>query len=134
MVGSLFIQNTNIWNTNSDNYRTIAGHLAFFSFISEMKNPKEYTKALYVLQAADTLMYLIAAVVIYRYTGSEVCYSSTSLVQSYALRTTELHLDRRSILIIVKVTSPALGATGPTLQKIGKTPKVSNTFRILSLF
>lgn len=33
-----------------------AGHVAFLSFISEMKDPREFPKALYVLQATDTLM------------------------------------------------------------------------------
>ncbi|KAI5809510.1 transmembrane amino acid transporter protein-domain-containing protein [Peziza echinospora] len=49
-----------------------AGHLAFFSFISEMKNPEEYPKALFSLQISDTCLYLIAAVVIYRFTGADV--------------------------------------------------------------
>ncbi|KAF8475034.1 transmembrane amino acid transporter protein-domain-containing protein [Kalaharituber pfeilii] len=49
-----------------------AGHLAFFSFISEMKDPKEYPKALFSLQISDTILYLVAAVVIYYYTGKNV--------------------------------------------------------------
>ncbi|KAH0543616.1 hypothetical protein FGG08_002054 [Glutinoglossum americanum] len=43
-----------------------AGHVAFFSFISEMKTPSDYPKALVTLQFADTTLYVIAAVVIYR--------------------------------------------------------------------
>ena len=49
-----------------------AGHLAFFSFISEMRDPTQYPKALYLLQAVDTGMYILVAVVIYRYAGQTV--------------------------------------------------------------
>ncbi|KJX98785.1 amino acid transporter like protein [Zymoseptoria brevis] len=49
-----------------------AGHLAFFSFISEMKKPQDFPKALILLQATDIGLYLIAAIVIYRYAGPEV--------------------------------------------------------------
>ncbi|KAL9010670.1 MAG: hypothetical protein Q9173_004420 [Seirophora scorigena] len=49
-----------------------AGHVGFFSFISEMKRPEEYTKALYLLQGANVAMYLVVAAVIYRYTGADV--------------------------------------------------------------
>ncbi|KAL8733317.1 MAG: hypothetical protein Q9166_002141 [cf. Caloplaca sp. 2 TL-2023] len=49
-----------------------AGHVAFFSFISEMKEPETYMKALYLLQGSDVSMYLIAAVVTYRYAGADV--------------------------------------------------------------
>lgn len=46
--------------------------MAFFSFISELKDPETYPKALYLLQGIDTSMYLIVAIVIYRYAGTEV--------------------------------------------------------------
>ncbi|KAA6410693.1 MAG: amino acid transporter [Lasallia pustulata] len=49
-----------------------AGHVAFFSFISELKKPQEYPKALFLLQGVDTCMYLVVSVVIYRYAGSSV--------------------------------------------------------------
>lgn len=49
-----------------------AGHVAFFSFISEFKDPTEFPKALYLLQATDMSMYLVVAVVLYRYTGQDV--------------------------------------------------------------
>ena len=64
-----------------------AGHLAFFSFISELRDPREYPKALYLLQTIDIGMYILVAVVTYRYAGQTV-------------------------------TSPALGSTSPTLQKV----------------
>jgi hypothetical protein len=37
-----------------------------------MKSPKDYPKALVALQFADTTLYIIAAVVIYRYAGQGV--------------------------------------------------------------
>ena len=48
------------------------GHVAFFSFISELKSPETYPKALFLLQGADISMYLIVAIVTYRYAGTEV--------------------------------------------------------------
>ena len=49
-----------------------AGHVAFFSFISELRDPRDFPKALYLLQAVDTTMYIVVAVVVYRYAGSDV--------------------------------------------------------------
>ncbi|KAK4948101.1 hypothetical protein LTR10_013155 [Elasticomyces elasticus] len=49
-----------------------AGHVAFFSFISEMKNPNDFPKALMLLQVTDTSMYLLVAMVVYAYGGNEV--------------------------------------------------------------
>ena len=49
-----------------------AGHVAFFSFISELKDPKDFPKALYCLQATDTSLYLVVAIVVYRYAGEDV--------------------------------------------------------------
>ena len=49
-----------------------AGHVAFFSFISEMKNPKDFPKALILLQVSDTAMYFLVAMVVYAYGGDDV--------------------------------------------------------------
>ena len=49
-----------------------AGHMAFFSFIAEMQKPEEFPKALAGLQSAAISLYLIAAVVIYVYVGTDV--------------------------------------------------------------
>ncbi|KAI0780491.1 transmembrane amino acid transporter protein-domain-containing protein [Trametes elegans] len=46
-----------------------AGHVGFFTFIAEMKEPKDFDKALYMLQIADTTLYLIVGVVVYAYVG-----------------------------------------------------------------
>lgn len=49
-----------------------AGHVAFFSFISELKDPRDFPRALYVLQVCDTTLYIIVAIVVYRYAGTDV--------------------------------------------------------------
>lgn len=60
---------------------SVAGHVAFFGFISEMATPTDYPKTLYMLQTTDTTMYVVAGVVIYIYGGKDVkspALSSTS--------------------------------------------------------
>lgn len=60
---------------------SVAGHVAFFGFISEMAIPTDYPKTLYMLQTTDTTLYVVAAVVIYIYGGKDVkspALSSTS--------------------------------------------------------
>ncbi|KAL4865084.1 hypothetical protein BDV12DRAFT_175146 [Aspergillus spectabilis] len=49
-----------------------SGHVAFFGFISELKDPKEYPKSLFLLQGIDTVLYIVSAVVIYCYAGPDV--------------------------------------------------------------
>lgn len=49
-----------------------AGSPAFFSVISEMRNPRDYTKSLMIAQAAVALVYLIIGIVVYYYCGSYV--------------------------------------------------------------
>lgn len=49
-----------------------SGHMSFFSFQSELANPADYPKALIAFQATDTSLYLVTAVVIYRYGGPNV--------------------------------------------------------------
>lgn len=48
------------------------GHAGFFTFMSELKDPKDFPKALYVLQAFDVTFYLVVAIVVYRYAGADV--------------------------------------------------------------
>ncbi|EKM55232.1 uncharacterized protein PHACADRAFT_255698 [Phanerochaete carnosa HHB-10118-sp] len=48
-----------------------AGHVAFFTFIAEMKEPQDFPKALYALQIADTTLYLVVGVVVYAFTGDK---------------------------------------------------------------
>ncbi|KAI7157232.1 amino acid transporter [Hortaea werneckii] len=65
-----------------------AGHVAFFSFISELKNPNEFPKALVALQISDTTLYIIVAIVVYRFAGPDVASpalgSTTSTVMKVA--------------------------------------------------
>lgn len=55
------------------NQLTIAvSHNTFFTFMAELKNPRDFPKALALLQTIDMTLYIIAAVVIYRYAGPDV--------------------------------------------------------------
>lgn len=49
-----------------------AGHVAFFSFMAELKDPKDYPKSLCLLQGIDLVLYIVASVVIYCYAGQDV--------------------------------------------------------------
>ncbi|KAJ5899905.1 hypothetical protein N7495_004649 [Penicillium taxi] len=48
------------------------GHGAFFGLMAELKNPKDFTKSLCLLQGIDICLYLVASVVIYVYAGDSV--------------------------------------------------------------
>ncbi|GAB7348253.1 hypothetical protein MBLNU459_g6244t1 [Dothideomycetes sp. NU459] len=49
-----------------------SGHVAFFGFISELKQPKDFPKALAVLQTVAISFYVTVAVVIYYFAGYAV--------------------------------------------------------------
>ncbi|KAJ9419618.1 hypothetical protein FOXG_07078 [Fusarium oxysporum f. sp. lycopersici 4287] len=51
---------------------TYAGTPAFFNIVSEMRDPKLYTRALTVCQATVTVVYIIVATIIYYFCGSYV--------------------------------------------------------------
>lgn len=51
---------------------TTASHNTFFTFIAELRDPKDFKKSLAVLQAIDISLYLTASVVIYCYAGKDV--------------------------------------------------------------
>ncbi|CAK46520.1 hypothetical protein AnigIFM60653_008987 [Aspergillus niger] len=51
---------------------SFSGHVAFFGFMSELKDHREYPKALCLLQGLDTILYLVTSVVIYIYAGPNV--------------------------------------------------------------
>ena len=57
-----------------------AGHVAFFGFMSEMKRPQDYRKSLFLLQGVGTSIYLIVAIVIYRYVGERVTSPALSSI------------------------------------------------------
>ncbi|KAJ5781086.1 Amino acid transporter transmembrane [Penicillium paradoxum] len=48
------------------------GHAAFFGLMAELKNPKDFTKSLCLLQGLEMALYVVTAVVIYRYAGDAV--------------------------------------------------------------
>jgi hypothetical protein len=70
-----------------------------------MKKPTDYPKTLYMLQFTDTVMYIVAAVVIYRFGGAGVAspaLGSTSPIMSkiaygIAIPTVSALLVRRRI-------------------------------------
>ncbi|EHL00238.1 putative N amino acid transport system protein [Glarea lozoyensis 74030] len=71
------------FNSMSNIVFAYGGHVAWISFISELRDPKEYPKSLILLQAVDISMYLVAALVIYRYAGVGVdspALSSNSVI------------------------------------------------------
>ncbi|KAJ5641483.1 hypothetical protein N7490_005483 [Penicillium lividum] len=47
-------------------------HGAFFGLMAELRNPRDFTKSLCLLQSIDVALYLVAAVVIYCYAGDGV--------------------------------------------------------------
>lgn len=47
-------------------------HVAFFGLLAEMEEPKDFPKALVMLQTFEIIFYTVAAVVIYYYVGQEV--------------------------------------------------------------
>ncbi|RJE23789.1 hypothetical protein PHISCL_03874 [Aspergillus sclerotialis] len=59
------------------------GHVAWFGIMAELKDPRDFTKALTLLQVLDITIYIIVAAVTYNYAGSGVgspALSSTSPV------------------------------------------------------
>ncbi|PYH48964.1 amino acid transporter [Aspergillus saccharolyticus JOP 1030-1] len=54
------------------------GHASFFGFVSEMEHPREFPKSIAVLQVIDTSLYIVSAVVIYRYVGVDVASPALS--------------------------------------------------------
>jgi len=49
-----------------------AGHVAFFILFSELKDIRDFPKALALLQVCEMILYTITAIVIYAYVGSDV--------------------------------------------------------------
>lgn len=55
----------------ANNFPAVA-HVAYFGFISETEDPRSFNKSLAMLQIVDTVLYLISAMIIYRYVGPDV--------------------------------------------------------------
>ena len=47
------------------------GHVAFFSFISELKDPRDFPKALWAVTIAEVIVFSLVGSIIYVYTGTE---------------------------------------------------------------
>lgn len=63
-----------------------ASHSCFFSVIAEFKKPEDWPKALALLQICDTAIYLVAAIVIYVYVGTDVPSPALSAAGSATMR------------------------------------------------
>lgn len=50
----------------------IVAHVAYFGFMSETEDPRTFPKSLAMLQIVDTVLYLISALIIYRFAGPGV--------------------------------------------------------------
>jgi hypothetical protein len=49
-----------------------SGHITYFGFAAELRNPHDFTKSLLLMQTTAVTMYTITAVVIYYYVGHDV--------------------------------------------------------------
>ncbi|KAF8492258.1 transmembrane amino acid transporter protein-domain-containing protein [Gautieria morchelliformis] len=67
---------------------TFVGQITIPSFIAEMKNPKDFPKALWAVTIAEVIVFTVCGAVMYHYTGNQY------------------------------VTSPAFGSLQPTFKKI----------------
>ena len=70
-----------------------SGHIAYFNIMTEMKNPREFKKALTAAQVTSIVIYLVVGLVIYYYAGQDVASPAINSVRlvvrkaSYALAT-----------------------------------------------
>lgn len=51
---------------------TYAGTPAFFNIVSEMRDPRHFTRALTICQVTVTVIYIVVGTVVYYYCGSHV--------------------------------------------------------------
>ncbi|KAB8070416.1 transmembrane amino acid transporter protein-domain-containing protein [Aspergillus leporis] len=51
---------------------SFSGHIGFFGFMAELKDPRDFPKALYMVQGTEVVIYIVAGVVIYLYAGADV--------------------------------------------------------------
>lgn len=48
------------------------GHVAYFGIMAELQNPRDFPKALCLLQVLDICIYIVVAIVVYYYAGDSV--------------------------------------------------------------
>ncbi|CAF3488219.1 hypothetical protein FGSG_08055 [Fusarium graminearum PH-1] len=65
---------------------SFSSHSCFFTVINEFKEPKDWPKALAFLQIVDTVLYILAAVVIYVFVGPDVPSPALSAAGSPTMR------------------------------------------------
>ncbi|GJD09200.1 N amino acid transport system protein [Galdieria sulphuraria] len=63
-----------------------AGHLAFFNFIAEMRDPKEFSRALFGLQVTDITIYLLTGTIMYAFGGGHLTSPIISTLRFSTLR------------------------------------------------
>lgn len=66
------------FNSISNIVFAIAGHLAWVSFISELRDPRDFPKALIVQQVFMIVAYLVVSIVVYHYGGDNVASPALS--------------------------------------------------------
>lgn len=74
-AGLVAVANTNLYHgftAVTNIVFAFCSHGAFFGLMAELRNPRDFTKSLCLLQGIDISLYLITAVVIYRYAGDGV--------------------------------------------------------------
>lgn len=69
IVSSLFCKHQACKEMLTDSSQVFAyqGHVAYFSFINELKNPRDFPKALCFLQTCSITLYLVVSVGQYRF-------------------------------------------------------------------
>lgn len=76
------------FNSVSNVVFAYGGHVAWISFISELRDPREFPKSLILQQSLDIILYVTASLVIYRYAGEDVTSpalsSNTKIVRKVA--------------------------------------------------
>lgn len=83
-------------------------HVAFFGLLAEMREPKDFPKALCMLQTFEIVFYTVAAVVIYYYAGQDVT--------SPALGSAGPLLAKIAYGIAIPTVRPALSQRGSKSQ------------------
>lgn len=76
-----------------------AGHLAFFNFIAEMRDPKDFSRALFSLQVTDITIYLLTGIVMYTFGGGDLSSPIISTLRSSTLRQVAYGLASPMIVI-----------------------------------
>ena len=92
-----------------------SGHITYFGFASELRNPKDFTKSLIMLQTTAIAAYTTVAVVIYYYGGQEV--PAPALSAAYHTSSQRSYQPAQPSLSFLSSTKPShLTMWGMTLK------------------